>query len=81
MAVSLSVLLAGRSFRPEISSGTHCCLRRCEPQGLVQLEGLGILSKFNDPFGNRARDLPACSLATQTSTLPVGLVCGVSEML
>jgi hypothetical protein len=34
------------------------------------MEGLGQLKKFSDLIGNRTRDLPACSIAPQPSTLP-----------
>jgi hypothetical protein len=36
----------------------------------VQLEGLGKLEQFNDLIGTRTRDLPACSVALQPTTLP-----------
>jgi hypothetical protein len=34
----------------------------------VRLEGLGKLTKYND-FGNRTRDLPACSRVPQLATV------------
>jgi hypothetical protein len=37
---------------------------------IVQLEGLGTQKKFNDLMGNRTRDLPACSIVSQPTTLP-----------
>jgi hypothetical protein len=37
---------------------------------MVQLEGLGKLTKFNDLIGTPVRHLPACSIAPQLSTLP-----------
>jgi hypothetical protein len=37
---------------------------------MVRLEGFDKLKKFNDVIGTRARDLPACSIAPQQSTLP-----------
>jgi hypothetical protein len=36
----------------------------------VRLEGLGQLKKFNELIGTRTRDLPACSIAPQLTTLP-----------
>jgi hypothetical protein len=36
----------------------------------VRLEGLGKLKKSNDLIGNRSRDIPACSIVPQPSTLP-----------
>jgi hypothetical protein len=35
----------------------------------MRLEGLGKLKKINDVIGTRTRDLPACSIAPQPSTL------------
>jgi hypothetical protein len=40
------------------------------PRAIVRLEGLGQLKKFSDLIGNRSRDLPACSVLPQPSTLP-----------
>jgi hypothetical protein len=37
----------------------------------VRLEGLGKLKKFNDLIGSQTRDLPACSIAPQSSMLSV----------
>jgi hypothetical protein len=45
------------------SFGTYFCWRLSKLQGLVRLEGLGKLKKFNDLIGSRARDFPACSIA------------------
>jgi hypothetical protein len=36
----------------------------------VRLEGLGNLKKCSDLIGNRTRDLPACSIVPQPTTLP-----------
>jgi hypothetical protein len=35
----------------------------------VRLEGLGQLKISNDLIGNRTRDLPACSIVPQQTTL------------
>jgi hypothetical protein len=43
-------------------SGTHFCERLSERQGLVRLEGLGKLKKFNLLVGYRILDLPVCSI-------------------
>jgi hypothetical protein len=46
-------------------------VRDCiNPGAIVRLEGLGTLSEFNDIIGTETRDLLACSIAYQTSTLP-----------
>jgi hypothetical protein len=36
----------------------------------VRLKGLGQLRKIITLFGNRTRDLPACSIVPQLTTLP-----------
>jgi hypothetical protein len=36
----------------------------------VRLEGLGQLKKSNDLIANQTRDLPACGIVPQSSTLP-----------
>jgi hypothetical protein len=36
----------------------------------VQLEGLGQLKKSSNLIGNGTRDLPACSIVPQPTTLP-----------
>jgi hypothetical protein len=36
----------------------------------MRLEGLGHLKISNDIIGNRSRDLPACSIVPQPTTLP-----------
>jgi hypothetical protein len=38
---------------------------------IVQVEGLDQLKKLNDLIGNRTRDLPACSIVPQPTTLPL----------
>jgi hypothetical protein len=35
----------------------------------MRLEGLGILKKSHHLIGNRTRDLPACSIVPQQTTL------------
>jgi hypothetical protein len=37
---------------------------------IVRLERLGKWEKCNDLIGTRTRDLPACSLVSQPTTLP-----------
>jgi hypothetical protein len=36
----------------------------------MRLEGLGQLKQLNDLIDNRTRDLPACSIVPQPTTLP-----------
>jgi hypothetical protein len=38
----------------------------------VLLEGFGKLKKFNNLIGNRTRDLAACSIVPQPTTLSLG---------
>jgi hypothetical protein len=40
-----------------------------DPRTIVLLEGLGKLKKLSDIIRNQTRDLPACSIAPQTTTL------------
>jgi hypothetical protein len=40
-----------------------------DPMPIVRLEGLGKLKTYNDLIGNQTRDLPACSIVPQPSTL------------
>jgi hypothetical protein len=46
-----------------------CILRLSKPQGLLRLEGLGKLKKFNDLIQSQTRDLPSCSIVPQPTTL------------
>jgi hypothetical protein len=46
---------------------------RAGPMDILRLEELGKLKKFNDLIGNRIRDLPACSIVPQPTTLPRAL--------
>jgi hypothetical protein len=41
-----------------------------DPRAMVRLGGVGQLKKSSDLIGNRTRDLPACSIMTQLTTLP-----------
>jgi hypothetical protein len=43
------------------------------------LEGLGKLKKSNNLIENRTRDLPACSIVPQPTTLPRALPTLISE--
>jgi hypothetical protein len=52
------------------ASGTCFCYRLCKFQGLVRLEGLGKLKKFNTLIGSQTHDLPACSIVPQATSPP-----------
>jgi hypothetical protein len=41
-----------------------------DPRAIMRLEGLGQLKKSSDLIENQTRDLPACSLVPQPTTLP-----------
>jgi hypothetical protein len=41
-----------------------------DPRAIVRLEGLGQLKKFRDHIGTRYRDLLACRIVPQPTTLP-----------
>jgi hypothetical protein len=74
MAVRLSAICAGRALLPRnffSVPDTHFCQRLSKPQGLMRLEGLVKLKKFNSLLGTRTRDLPTCSLVPQQITLPL----------
>jgi hypothetical protein len=46
-------------------------------RAIERLEGLGQVKKSNDLIGNQTRDLPACSIVSQLTTLlrvPIGIV-------
>jgi hypothetical protein len=76
MAVRLTALGASRTLLPRnifFSSGTHLCSRLRKPQGPVLLECLGELKKLIDIIGSRPRDLQACSIVPQPTTLHVSL--------
>jgi hypothetical protein len=70
MAVRLSGLPAGHN----VPTGRFLVLisvrDRVDPRAIVRREGLGKLKKSNDLIENRNRDLPACSIVPQPTTLP-----------
>jgi hypothetical protein len=70
MAVNLSALRAGRPLPPRRFLVPIFVSGWVDPRGIVWLEGLVQLKKSNDLIGNRNRDLPACSIVPQPTTLP-----------
>jgi hypothetical protein len=70
MAVKLSALCAGRPLPPRKIPGTHICQRLSRPQGHNAAGRIRSIEKSNDPIGNKTRDLPACSIVPQPTTLP-----------
>jgi hypothetical protein len=70
MAVKLSALHAGRPLPPGkflVLISIRCSV---DPRAILRLEGLGQLKKSNDPIGDGTRDLQACSIVPQPTTLP-----------
>jgi hypothetical protein len=56
-------------FIPRIISRNTFLLDYVDPRAIVRLEGTGKLKKFIHLIRTRTRDLPACSIALQPSTL------------
>jgi hypothetical protein len=65
MAVRLSALRAGRALPPRLISVRGWV----DPRTIVRLEGLGQFKKIH-LIGTRTRDLPACSIVPQPTTVP-----------
>jgi hypothetical protein len=70
MAVRLSALHAGRPLPPGRFLVLISVRVWVDPRAIVRLEELGELEKSNDLIGTRSRDLPACSIVPQPTTLP-----------
>jgi hypothetical protein len=66
------------THRPHLTSGetlgTHFCYRMSRTDGLTEDGRI----KPNDHFGNRARDLPSCSAASEP-TVPPHMISGSSQ--
>jgi hypothetical protein len=69
MVVRLSALCTGRPSPPGIFLVLISVRGRVDPRAIVQLEELGKLKKSTSS-GIRSRDLPACSIVPQPTTLP-----------
>jgi hypothetical protein len=70
MAVSFSVLRAGRPLSPGRSLVLISVRGSVDPRAIVRLEGLSQLKKSLDLIKNRTRHLLACNLVRQPNTLP-----------
>jgi hypothetical protein len=56
-------------FTPRKISGTHFSQKLSRPQGHSAAGRIRPTEKSNDLIGNRTRDLPACSIVPQATTL------------
>jgi hypothetical protein len=70
MAVRLSALRAGRPLPPRKIPGIHFCQKLSRPKGHSTAVGIRSIKKSNDLIVTRTRDLPACTLVPQPTTLP-----------
>jgi hypothetical protein len=70
MAVMLSDLYASRFLPPGTIPGTLFCWRQRRPQWHYVAGRIESIEKSKGLIGNRARDLPACSVVPQPTTLP-----------
>jgi hypothetical protein len=73
MAVKLSALRAGRPFTSQEIPGTHFRQKMSGPQGHSAAGRIRSIEKSNDLIGIRTRDLPACSIVPQPTTMPRAL--------
>jgi hypothetical protein len=73
MAVTLSTLPAGCPLPPWRFLVLISVRGWVDPRAIVLLEGLGQLKKSKNLIGNWNRDLPACSIVPQRTTLPRAL--------
>jgi hypothetical protein len=69
MAVRLSALRAGRPSSPGLFLVLISVRCEVDARAVVRLEGLGKLKKSTSS-GIRSRELPACSVVPQPTTLP-----------
>jgi hypothetical protein len=70
MAVRLSAFTRRQPFTPQEYSWYSFLLEAEWPQGHSAAGSIRSIEKSNDLIGNRTRDLPACSVVPQPTTLP-----------
>jgi hypothetical protein len=54
-------------------SATHFCYMLSRPQAIDSAGRIRSIKNCNNLIGNRTRDLPACSIVSQPTTLPRAL--------
>jgi hypothetical protein len=70
----MSALRADRPLPSRKIPGIHVCYRHSRPQDHSAAGRIRPTEKSNDLIGNRTRDLPACSIVPQPTTLPLAPV-------
>jgi hypothetical protein len=70
MAVRLSALRVARALPPGSFLVLISVRGWVNPRDTLRMDGFGKLKKSNDLIGIRTRNLPACSIAPQPTTLP-----------
>jgi hypothetical protein len=66
----LSALSTGRLYTPWKTPSTHFCYRLSRPQGHSAAGMIKSMKHLKDPIGNRAHNLPACSVVPELTALP-----------
>jgi hypothetical protein len=69
MAVMLSALRAGRPLPPRKTPGTHFCQRLSRIEGHSAVGRIRSIEKSSEFIGNLTRNLPACRIVAQPTTL------------
>jgi hypothetical protein len=69
MAVRLSALLCRPPFTLRKIPGNHFCLELSRPQDNSATGRNRLIENSSDLIGNRTRDLPACGIVLQPTTL------------
>jgi hypothetical protein len=81
MALKLSGLRAGRPSPPGRFLVLISVKRLSRPHGHSVAGRIKLIKKFNDLIGDRTRNLPACNIVPQPTTLPRGPLSDLSGMV